>query len=170
MPYMRRLAEQKNDLIIDTDPNGIVILDEKLNIVSMNPAFRKMFFCSDMIIGKRISTLVDPDSFEHVSINTDAVVKKTVKYPQYNLICNQTHFAIKESQQIIGIFDNITDSFKSQGELKKLKVDTVTRAQELIDHQIAMAQEMARFLGESVAEGEMLMNKLINSIDSKTDQ
>lgn len=168
IPYMCRLAEQKNDLILETDPNGIVVLDDKLNIVSMNPAFRKMFFCSDKIIGKRISTLVDPDPFEQVTLNNDRVVRKTVKYPHYNLICNQTHYAIKESNQIIGIFDNVTESQKSQGELKKIKVDTVIQAQELIDHQIKMAQDMASFLGESVSKGEMLMNKLINSIDNKS--
>jgi hypothetical protein len=86
------------------------------------------------------------------------------------LICHQTHYYIKESDQIIGIFDDITESHKSKGELKKIKVDTVIQAQELIDHQISMAQEMAAFLGESVSKGEMLMNKLINSIDNKNDE
>lgn len=170
IPYMRRIAEQKNDLILETDPNGVVVLDDKLNIVSMNPAFRNMFYCSDMIIGKRISKLLDPEPFEQVSMNREEVIRKTIKYPQYNLICHQTHYYIKESEQIIGIFDNITESQKSQGELKKIKVDTVIQAQELIDHQISMAQEMAAFLGESVSKGEMLMNKLINSIDNKDSE
>lgn len=170
IPYMRRLAEQKNDLILETDPNGVVILDEKLNILSMNPAFRKMFYCSDAIIGKKISALVDPEPFEKVTLNKESVERKTVKYPQYNLICHQTHYAIAESRQIIGIFADITNSHKSQGQLKKIKVDTVIQAQELIEHQITMAQEMARFLGENTAKGEMLMNKLINSIDGKEDK
>lgn len=170
IPYMRRIAEQKNDLILETDPNGVIILDDKLNIISMNPAFRKMFYCSDMIIGKRISKLLDPEIFEQISIKKGGVIRKTIKYPQYNLICHQTHYYIKESGQTIGIFDNITESQKSQGELKKIKVDTVIQAQELIDHQITMAQEMASFLGESVSKGEMLMNKLISSIDNKGDE
>jgi iron only hydrogenase large subunit-like protein len=170
IPYMRRIAEQKNDLILETDPNGVVILDEKLNIISMNPAFRKMFYCSEAVIGRKISTLVDPESFEKVVLNKESVIRKTVKYPQYNLICHQTHYAIPESRQIIGIFANTTDSYKSQGELKKIKVDTVIQAQELIEHQISMAQEMAKFLGESTAKGEMLMNKLINSIDGKDEK
>lgn len=170
IPYMCRIAEQKNDLIIETDPNGVVILDDKLNILSMNPAFRKMFCCSDSVIGKRISSILDPEPFEQVSLKMERVIRKTVKYPEYNLICNQTHYSIQESKQLIGIFDNVTETQKSQGELKKIKVDTVLQAQELIDHQIEMAQEMASFLGESVSKGEMLMNKLINSIDNKSEE
>ena len=167
IPYMRRLAEQKNDLILEKDPNGIVICDSKLNIVSMNPAFRKMFSASDMTIGNKISTLMDPDPFEDISMDMEKVIRKDAKYPHYNLICNQTYYAIKESSQVVGIIADITKSYKSQGELKKIKIDTVLQAQDLIDHQISMAQEMAKFLGENTAKGELLMSKLINSIDNK---
>ena len=54
MPYMKRLAEQRVDRIIDTSPNGIVILDERLQILGMNPAFRRYFHCSETLCGRPI--------------------------------------------------------------------------------------------------------------------
>jgi PAS domain S-box-containing protein len=60
---MRRKAEMKNDKIIESSPNGIVIVDEHLKIISMNPAFRRFFMCSEAIIGKPISYLMDPEPF-----------------------------------------------------------------------------------------------------------
>lgn len=167
IPYMRRLAEQKSDLILETDPNGIVILDDKLQIVAMNPAFRKMFFCTDALLDKKISYLIDPDPFEKLLLNPTEVVRKTVTYKSYNLMCHQMHYHIKESNQLVGIFVDITDTFMTREKLKEVKRDTLVQARELIDHQVEMAQEIARYLGESSAQGEMLMKKLMSAIDDK---
>ncbi|MFA5418434.1 MAG: [Fe-Fe] hydrogenase large subunit C-terminal domain-containing protein [Bacteroidales bacterium] len=167
IPYMRRLAEQKSDLILETDPNGIVILDDKLQIVAMNPAFRKMFFCTDAVLDKKISYLIDPDPFEKLLLNPTEVVRKTVTYKSYNLMCHQMHYHIKESNQLVGIFVDITDTFMTREKLKEVKRDTLLQARELIDHQVEMAQEIARYLGESSAQGEMLLKKLMSAIDDK---
>ena len=35
IPYMRRLAQQRTDRIIETSPNGVVILDSELSISSI---------------------------------------------------------------------------------------------------------------------------------------
>jgi len=63
IPYMRRLAQQRTDKIIETSPNGVVILDSQLTILHMNPAFQRMFMCNSGIIGRRISYLVDADGY-----------------------------------------------------------------------------------------------------------
>src|SRR5690606_30556231 len=36
IPRMRRLAEQRSDKILDTTPNGVLVLDGHLNILTMN--------------------------------------------------------------------------------------------------------------------------------------
>jgi uncharacterized Fe-S cluster-containing protein len=165
IPYMRRLAEQKSDSLIQADPNGIVILDEKLQITGINPAFKNMFTCTDAIIGKHVSYMIDQDPFEKLIANPDDVIKKVIKYPSYNLVCHQIHYAIPEENHYIGIFVDITNLQQNENKLTRLKSETVIQAQELIEHQIGMAQQMAKFLGENTAKGEMLMNKLIKVID-----
>lgn len=166
IPYMRRLAEQRTDRIIETSPNGIVMLDERLNIISMNPAFRRMFMCSEAVLGRHISYLVDPEQFELVLTGTKQLVEETVQHPKYNLVAHQIIYKLEVEKQIVGIFVNITGSSKNQQELAKLKSNTVEQAREMLEHQIHMAQQMAKFLGESTAQGETIIQNLLKLVES----
>lgn len=164
MPYMRRLAEQKNDQLIAADPNGIVILNNQLEIINMNPAFKKMFVGSDSLIGKKASILFDPEPFEQIITQKVSKFSDIVKYPNYNLVCHLLCYAIEEAQQYVGIFVDITDVHFNKEKLRDLKTETILQAQELMEHQVNMAQELAKFIGDHTARGEMLMNKLIKEI------
>jgi len=164
VPYMRQLAEAKNNIVIETSPNGIVVLNENLEFESINQAFKKMFSCSDLILKKKISYLIDPDPFEKIATGTIDEIKKIIHYSNYNLICHQITYALRNEKKYIGIFVDITDIQTNKNKLNDIKNETIIQAQDLIEHQINMAQELARFLGENTAKGEMLMNKLIDAI------
>ena len=161
IPYMKRLAEQRSDRIIETSPNGIVILDEKLQIIAMNPAFRKFFMCSEAVLGKPISYLMDPDPFERLASGAEEMVELTARHDRYKLVAHQMMYALREEHQYAGIFVNITSTHDSQTKLTELRAQTLTQARELLEHQISMAQKMAQFLGESTAQGEQLVENLM---------
>jgi transcriptional regulator with PAS, ATPase and Fis domain len=161
IPYMRRLAERRTDRIIETSPNGIVILDEHLDILSMNGAFRRMFVCSDAVAGKRISYLMDPEPFERLSTGRETMVEMTVRHERYNLVCHQILYPLPEERQYVGIFVNITHSRTSRKQLDELRAQTLLQARELLDHQVGLAQQIAQFLGESTARGEQLVENLM---------
>ena len=161
MPYMKRLAEQRVDRIIETSPNGIVILDDQLKILSMNPAFRRFFMCSEAVCGQPISYLMDPELFERLATGQEQIVEMTVEHRKYNLVCHEIIYPLPEERQYVGIFVNITNSRMSQQQLDRLRARTVLQARELLEHQIQMAEQLARFLGESTAKGEDLVEKLM---------
>ncbi|MDD2997914.1 MAG: [Fe-Fe] hydrogenase large subunit C-terminal domain-containing protein [Candidatus Riflebacteria bacterium] len=169
IPYMRRLAEQRTDRIIETSPNGIVMLDDKLTIISMNPAFRKMFLCSEAVLGKHISYLVDPEPFEKVITGSENIIEQTVKHARYNLIAHQIIYQLEIERQLVGIFVNITGSRKSIEELAKLRSSTIQQAREMLEHQVKMAQEMAKYLGESTAQGESIIENLLKLTESEDE-
>ncbi len=161
IPFMRRLAEQRTDRIIETSPNGIVVLDERLNILSMNPAFRRMFMCSDAVAGKRISYLMDPDGFETLAAGQVPRVERNVRHEKYNLVCHEILYALPEERQFVGIFVNVTSNVTSQTQLDQLRAQTVLQARELLEHQVQLAQQLAQFLGENTARGEQLVQNLL---------
>jgi iron only hydrogenase large subunit-like protein/uncharacterized Fe-S cluster-containing protein len=161
IPYMKRLAEQRTDRIIETSPNGIVILDDQLRIISMNPAFRNFFMCSEAICGKPVSYLMDPDPFEWLASGKDESVEMVVTHGNYNLVCHQIIYALREDKQYVGIFVNITKNKSHKDKLDRLRGQTVLQARELLDHQINMAQTIAKYLGESTAQSEALLEKLM---------
>lgn len=161
IPQMRRMAERRTDRIIETSPNGIVILDERLNIISMNAAFRRFFCCTDATCGKRISYLMDPEPFERLIADGEDMVVLTVNHEKYNVVCHQIIYRLAEENQYVGIFVNITSSQANEEKLRQLRSETAQQARELLDHQITMAQQIAKLLGESSAKGEQLVKHLL---------
>lgn len=175
IPYMRWLSEQRTDKIIETSPNGIVILDEHLNIIHMNPAFRKFFMCSEAVLGRPISYLMDPDSFEKLASGKTGMITTVVRHDRYSLVCHEILYALPDENQFVGIFVDITHSRINKEKLDQLREQTVSQARELLHHQINMAQTIAKFLGESTGQGEALLEKLMliagdESTDGKDDK
>jgi PAS domain S-box-containing protein len=172
IPYMRRLAEQRTDRIIETSPNGIVLLDEHLNIISMNPAFRKMFFCSEAGLGRHISYLVDPQPFEKILAGSSKLIEETVEHKKYSLVAHQIIYELEIEKQIVGIFVNITSSRKSREQLDRLRADMINQARDMLEHQIKMSQEIAGYLGENTAKSETLIENLVKlaSEESRNDK
>jgi len=161
IPYMRRIAEQRGDKIIESSPNGIVILDKELNIVNMNPAFKKFFYCNNSMLGKKISVLMDPVHFEDLKAGEDDIIERTVNHEKYNIVCHQKLYKLKNENRLVGIFVDITKNIADKEQLDSLKNETVQQAQELLRHQIEMAQKLAKLLGENTAKGEVLVQNLL---------
>ncbi|MBL1211736.1 MAG: 4Fe-4S binding protein [Ignavibacteriae bacterium] len=161
IPYMRRKAEQRADKIMESSPNGIIIIDEHLNIIHMNPAFKNLFMCSNSLYGKRISELMDPEPFISIRGGDKKIIEFTKKHNRYNITCHQILYKLEDENQYVGVFVDITKSLSNSEKFDKLRVKTILQAEELMNHQIEMAQNIAKFLGESTAKGEELVDNLI---------
>ena len=166
IPYMRQLAERRTDHLFSSTPNGIVILDEELNILSVNPAFKKFFTCSDAVVGRHISYLMDPAPFEKLISSVAENLDITVFHRSYNILCRELLYILRQERQVVGIFINITSQQEQEKKLKQIRSQTIEQANELLEHQIKMAQNIAQFLGESTAKGEELVRKLLSMSDS----
>jgi len=167
IPYMRRLAEQRTDKIIETSPNGIVILNKELEILHMNQAFSKFFMCTNSIIGKRISYLMDPEPFIKLKESEIDQIEETVHHQNYDISCHQILYKLPEENQFIGIFVDITKNVSDVEKLDSLRKKTIQQAQELLDHQVEMAQQLAKLLGENAAKGEALVENLLELTQDK---
>lgn len=165
IPRMRRLAEIRTDSILEASPNGIVILDGRFHILSMNPAFRRTFRSGEAMLGKHISELMDPEPFLRLATSERAHVELTVEHQRYDRVCHEILYRLGEIEQYVGFFVDITASKSDQEKLEKLRAQTIVQAQELLDHQVAIAQQLAQFLGESTAKGEILVENLVKLAD-----
>ncbi len=160
IPYMRRLAQQRTDQIIETTPNGIVILDSELCMIKMNPAFQKMFTCNNGILGRRISYLVNADGFER--IQSGAIEQYESIQSKYGIKYHEILYALREEKQYVGIYADISRIKYDSGQLDTIKAQTLLHAREFLDHQVRFAQEMAHYLGTSTARSEEIARRLID--------
>jgi len=162
-PYMRRLAHRRTDRIIETTPNGIVVLDAELNMIHMNPAFQKMFMCNNGILGRRISYLLNADGFEALQAGTEE--KFEAIRTKYNVRYHELLYALREDKQYVGIYVDTTKLSFNVNQLDVIKTQTLRHAQEFLDHQIRFSQEMAHYLGQSTAQSEEIARRLIGLYD-----
>jgi PAS domain-containing protein len=161
VPFYRKSAEQRIDRVIETSPNGILMLDEHLNIVSMNPSFRQFFRCSNAVCGRPISYLMDPEPFERLLTEPDKKVEMVVHHDSYNLVCHEILYSLPAEKQFVGIFMNITKLLKNETQLDQLRQQTIRQARELLEQQVRMAETIASCLGENTARAETLLETLM---------
>jgi iron only hydrogenase large subunit-like protein/uncharacterized Fe-S cluster-containing protein len=165
IPYMRRLAQQRSDRIMETSPNGVVILDSALNIIHMNPAFQRMFMCTNGILGRRISYLIDAGGYEKLAAGT------TDKYEaiksRYGIKYHEQLYTLPAEKQYVGLYTDVTKIRFDESQMDLIKKQTVEQAKELLDHQIRFSQEMAHFLGKSTARSEELVTRLMDLYDEQ---
>ncbi len=160
IPYMRRLAQQRTDRIIETTPNGVVILDSELCMIKMNPAFQRMFMCNNGILGHRISYLVNADGFE--KLVTGSMEQYESIQNKYGIRYHEILYALREEKQYVGIYSDISKLKYDERQLDVIKIQTLLHAQEFLDHQVRFAQEMANYLGKSTARSEEIARRLIS--------
>lgn len=168
IPFMKLAAERRTDKILETSPNGLLMLDDQLNILSMNPAFRNLFACDDSMLGKCIAYVFDPACFEKLATGAEERIEGPVSFPAYHLICHQLLYPLKEEKQYVGIFVNVTHLEDTEKKLEAIKQETIRQSRELLDHQITMAQQIVKYLGESTAKSEELVKNIVQLTVSKS--
>lgn len=160
IPQMRRLAERKIDHIIDLSPVGIVVLDQDLHIIHMNPAFRDMFLCTDLVIGREISYLINAEGYEEAKADPDQAVESV--RTKYGKRYHEIVYRSEDGKQYIGFYLNLSRIKLDGNQMELIRDQTLNQAKELLQHQILFAQNMARYLGESTAESEALVKRMID--------
>lgn len=164
IPYMRERAESKANLICQMTPNAIVVTDSNLRILELNPAAeRKFSLHRNRSVGSRLLTVMDPKYFEE-ALTTKKLVTGEVTFPNYDLIAWQAIFYVEKDDVLIGIFADITQEQKQREKLSRVTDETLEKAQEVIDKQMKVAQEIAGLLGETTAETKVQLTKLMNLI------
>jgi len=160
IPYMRRFAESKASKIIESSPYGIVTLNAKYEVTSMNQAFRKFFIATNSAIGKPISHIMDPEPFHKLNTEKLNILDCTVKHDKYEIVCQQVIYKLDEDNYV-GMFVNITKNIADKSHLDELRKRTLEQAQELLAQQINMATGISKILGENSAYSEVLLDNLI---------
>ncbi len=162
IPFMRAKAESFSSFLITVTPNGIVLLDENLRIVDMNPALRRMLgLVGKLVVGKKLEEFVDPSPFVEV-LRTKKALTREISYPQYqNLFVRLSVFFLEKPRLLMGVFVDLTKEKEQEAMMEAIRGKTIEKAQQVITNQMRVAQEIASLLGETTAETKVLLNKLM---------
>ncbi|RYD06850.1 hypothetical protein N752_01615 [Desulforamulus aquiferis] len=89
------------------------------------------------------------------------MLTSTSTYPDLGIVTREIIFPVKNTDLVVGIFVDITAEKRRREQTDLVKSQTIQQAQEVIEKQMIMAQEIAGLLGETTAETKVQLGKLI---------
>ncbi len=165
LPFLKDKAESFSDTIVNNTPNGLIALNENLEVQQINAAARKIMNVRDAsdVLGEPVVRILDPAVFMQVK-KTGRPARGVVYLAEYKRYVDQTIVFDKDSRSLIGIMRDVTDE-----ELEREKKDTISRqtievADRVVEKQMRIVQEIASLLGETAAETKIALTKLKESI------
>lgn len=167
IPYMHEKAQSMANIVLDTTPNIIVVVDSDMKILEFSRGAEMVFGKSKKeAVGMYLFEFIDHRDFDDVLNSQSKIVAKKVSYPEYDITTLQTIVYVKELNGVLGIFQDISNEAEKNRQAYKLKMDTIEMAQRVIDKQMMVAQEIAGLLGETTAETKVTLTKLRDMIVS----
>ena len=118
-------------------------------------------------IGNVSITDLDEERFQRVRDTRKNIISEIVELSEYKGVIVENIIWIEEDQIYIWIAQDITKIEERKKQLKQMKIDSVHMAQEVINKQMLVAQEIASLLGETTAETKVTLTKLKNLIEEE---
>jgi uncharacterized Fe-S cluster-containing protein len=97
-----------------------------------------------------------------VQIVKDKAKRRESVIKCYGKEFHQLSYYLPEEKQYVGIYVDISAVRMNEVKLQAMRDKTLKQVQKLLNHQVEMAQQMTKFLGESTAKSEALMEGLLD--------
>lgn len=164
LPFLREKAENMSNMVMENSPNGIVTFDDDMLVTELNPKAEELFGVTpNTIIGEMIPALYGETAFDEAMETGKAIEKKCTGYKD-DIIVELTVIYLKKNHMFIAFAKDISDTEHNKNELESIRLSTVKVAQNVIDKQMIVAQEIASLLGETTAETKVALTNLKKSI------
>lgn len=161
MDALKQKAESLQSIIFENSPNAICILDEEQRIKEVNPSFHKIFNEQRIkLVNWPIYAIMNDDIFRELSESTEVRISRKVYMEVVDRYFYCNIVKLDDGALYVGIFTDITAAERSRTELDRVKEETVSACQDVIEKQMRVAQEIASLLGETTAETKIGLNKL----------
>ena len=169
LPHLNEKAESFSDTIVKNTPNGLIVLNEKLEVQQINSAAMEIMNirqASD-ILGDQVIRIMSPKLFSDVLSTGRGVFNKREYLAEYNRYVEETVVYDRESRLLICIMRDVTDEEREKDKKESISRQTIEVADKVVDKQMRIVQEIASLLGETAAETKIALTKLKESISDE---
>ncbi|MBQ1934759.1 MAG: PAS domain-containing protein [Clostridia bacterium] len=166
LPFLKDKAESFSDAIVNNTPNGLIVLNEDLEVQQINKAACKIMnirYASD-VLGEPVVRILDPTLFLQVKNTGLSLHDQRAYLPEYKKYVEQTVIYASDSRMLIGILRDVTDLESEREKKLKNQQHTVEVADSVVEKQMRIVQEIASLLGETAAETKIALTKLKESL------
>lgn len=169
LPFLKDKAENFSDIIVKNTTNGLIVLNENLEVQQINEAARRILNIrsSGDILGESVVTILDPSDFVEVLDSEKNLHNKRVYLAEYRRFVEQSVVYDKDSHLLLGIMRDVTAEEKQREKKESITNQTIEVADKVVDKQMRIVQEIASLLGETAAETKIALTKLKESISNE---
>lgn len=166
LPFLKERAENFSDNIINNSPNGIVVLNENLEVQQINKAALQIMNLqkANDVMGEQVIRILEPKVFMDARDNHQNIYNQRVYLAEYKRYVEQTVLFDREYRILICIMRDVTDEEIQRKKKESISNRTVEIADKVVDKQMRIVQEIASLLGETAAETKIALTKLKESI------
>ena len=166
LPYLKDKAESFSDTIVENTPNGLIVLNEKLEVQSINGAARRLMnirAASD-VMGAHVARILDPEVFVDVLNTRRNILSRRGYLAEYKRYVDFSVMYDFDSRLLIGIMRDVTEEEMARVKKDDISQKTIEVADKVVEKQMRIVQEIASLLGETAAETKIALTKLKESI------
>jgi uncharacterized Fe-S cluster-containing protein len=169
LPFLKDKAESFSDIIVNNTPNGLIVLNEQLEVQQINRAARNIMNIrsANDILGDQVVRILDPKVFMDVLKTGRNVRDERVYLAEYKRFVDQSVIYDKDSHLIVAIMRDVTDEQTEREKKESISRQTIEVADKVVDKQMRIVQEIASLLGETAAETKIALAKLKESIQDE---
>ena len=169
LPFLKDKAESFSDTIVNSSPNGLIVLNDQLEVQQINKSAMEIMnirYASD-VLGTQVIRILDPIPFMKVRDTGREIRNERVYLAEYMRYVEQTIVYDRDSRLLVGIMRDVSDEQYAKERKDNISKQTVEVADKVVEKQMRIVQEIASLLGETAAETKIALAKLKESITNE---
>ena len=169
LPFLKDKAESFSDTIVNSSPNGLIVLNDQLEVQQINRSAMEIMnirYASD-VLGTQVIRILDPIPFMKVRDTGREIHNELVYLAEYKRYIEQTIVHDRDSRLLVGIMRDVTNEQYAKERKENISKQTVEVADKVVEKQMRIVQEIASLLGETAAETKIALAKLKESITNE---
>ena len=169
LPYLMEKAENVSDTIARNSPNGIIMLNDRLEVQQVNPAALKILHLrtESAVLGDQVVRILDPAPFLQVQSTGRGIFHQRSYLAEYGCTVEQTVVPAEDGRMLLCIMRDVSEEEDARRQKEEISRQTVEVADKVVDKQMRIVQEIASLLGETAAETKIALSKLKESITNE---
>ena len=172
LPEALERAQSLASVVNENTPNGILVFDSDMRVREMNPAARKLL-SYEMVNPTGMpmdAVLPNPELAELASHRDSKTQYLRTYYEVYQRLFEHAIVHIDNDDLTVVILMDRTEEEYKEKMLTKMRDETMSVTQKVLDDQMRTVQEIASLLGETTAESKVALVKLQNAMKGDEDE
>lgn len=167
--YMKEKAESFSDKILKNAPFAVIAVNEKMEVQVFNEIAKKMFNINDIsdIVGHPLSEIIDTNDIDNCYKDEKSQFIKELYLSDYDKYVEEIIVPDKEHRNTIIIIRDLSDTVNYKKRKESIDKNAIEIADNVIEKQMKIVQEIASLLGETTAETKVALTKLKESLSNE---